>query len=1011
MIETPLLLEGGLAGHMSHLHEDPQLTFQKIKDVLIKASEGQLEGTEKTDGQNLFISYSVKDGKAKAARNKGNIKTGGLTAKGLAEKFGGRGSLEVAFTEAFDAFEKAVSVFETEELQEIFGPDAEIFYNAEIQDPRNANIINYDFKTLNIHRVGHASFNRETGLIEDIDVSRNAEKLENALEKLKDHFENDKFRVQMNAIRQLEKLDNKDVLISALGRLEGEINSYGLSDSQTIGDYLAIKITPRILEDFPMIPEEKLPLIMDRLFLGTKIKVKDIQVDLNKEQKKEVSLAVKKLGGYFKEAIAPIEDLVHDFAVEILKAFRSRFILDNDKEVARLQKEVGQAIDAIKTSGREDAIQVLTKHLKKLKKAENISSAAEGFVFDYDGKTYKFTGNFAPANQLLGLFKYGRGNIPPLQRKLDENVLGEKRKLVVLLPGGFKPPHKGHYNMIKFYNDHEDVERVIVLIGPKERKFERKEGEEGESLVVDREQSIEIFKLYGVEEMSKVKVEETKYNSPIQAAYEFLISDPRREEYKELAFSMGASGKDSDFKRAEDFKNYFANKKPDKLPEGFHVGIPPRAEVEGGDSPLSATKFREAVANKDTEVIKQLVPDNVQADDLLAIFYKKEDNGKLEEYSSMAGGNISGASGVKAAPGKKKRKKRKPESTNEQQIRLLVRKGIGIIMEQKTIEEQRLRTAIRKIISKKYSSKILSEQEDQTAGMGDGTRSTAITYLEKLLKTIIPSKNSSGGNFEAEYLSLDRPEYRQSFLKHVIQGIYDELAPRTSLGVFLAKFGQRKDQFLQKYKEQEAQLEQASLAESLFITEETDTKFTFELDTDGIPNTGMEKDVEDQQSQLEAEQAAQEQSDEKNTTGDVLDVGPDDDFPEESQLEGESTIGRKAAYRFVGASVPRIIKYIDSLEETEFEEKQREQDDPDSTAPQEEFVDFLFTNLMLHGWRLENKHFHSTYSEIEDFFSDVTSKASTERVKAGDKMSPEEEELDLEVEDDEDEALDFDLDL
>ena len=185
---SKLFNEGGLAGHMSHLYEDPYLTFSQIKDVLTRASEGRLEGTEKTDGQNLFISYSVKDGKAKAARNKGNIKGGGLTAKGLAEKFGGRGTLEAAFTEAFNSFEKAVNSLTDEEKIEIFGKDADVFYNAEIQDPRNANVINYDFKTLNIHRVGHARYNPETDKVEAVEGSENAEKLESALERMKDHL-------------------------------------------------------------------------------------------------------------------------------------------------------------------------------------------------------------------------------------------------------------------------------------------------------------------------------------------------------------------------------------------------------------------------------------------------------------------------------------------------------------------------------------------------------------------------------------------------------------------------------------------------------------------------------------------------------------------------------------------------------------------------------------------------------------------------------------------------------
>jgi hypothetical protein len=44
----------------------------------------------------------------------------------------------------------------------------------------------------------------------------------------------------------------------------------------------------------------------------------------------------------------------------------------------------------------------------KLKSVENITSPMEGVVFIYKGNAYKFTGSFAAANQILGLFKYGR---------------------------------------------------------------------------------------------------------------------------------------------------------------------------------------------------------------------------------------------------------------------------------------------------------------------------------------------------------------------------------------------------------------------------------------------------------------------------------------------------------------------------------------------------------------------------------------------------------------------------
>ena len=115
---------GGLAGHMSHLYENPNLSFSEIKDILQKASQGELQGTEKTDGQNLYISYSVKDGKAKSARNKGNIKGGGLDAKALAQKFSEHPNpnLVKAFVDAFTAVERAVKMFPEDVQMQITDP-------------------------------------------------------------------------------------------------------------------------------------------------------------------------------------------------------------------------------------------------------------------------------------------------------------------------------------------------------------------------------------------------------------------------------------------------------------------------------------------------------------------------------------------------------------------------------------------------------------------------------------------------------------------------------------------------------------------------------------------------------------------------------------------------------------------------------------------------------------------------------------------------------------------------
>ena len=52
---------GGLAGHMSHLYDNPRLTFSQIKSIMQSAAEGSLEGTEKTDGQNFIFLFLFPD--------------------------------------------------------------------------------------------------------------------------------------------------------------------------------------------------------------------------------------------------------------------------------------------------------------------------------------------------------------------------------------------------------------------------------------------------------------------------------------------------------------------------------------------------------------------------------------------------------------------------------------------------------------------------------------------------------------------------------------------------------------------------------------------------------------------------------------------------------------------------------------------------------------------------------------------------------------------------------------
>ena len=676
------IAEGGVAGHMNHLYDNPGLTFKQMKDVFLAASNGELKGTEKTDGQNLQLSYDVSTGTARAARNKGNIKAGGLDAAGLAAKFGGRGALETAFTEAFAAFEDAVGRMSIEEREEIFGPNTNIYYNAEVQDPRAANVINYDVPTVTIHRVGHNEFDRDTGKATGRDVSRNARKLAKALDRVQGDREEGKFRVEMNAIKNLQALSDDTAANLAIARLEKAISDEGISDNQTVGEYLVARIE-QMIDSKILLPDLVKKELMKRIFKEKGANIRNVLKLVDKGDQATIG-AIRELvsdsGKLLQRAISPIEEIVHDFSVEMLKGLQSAFILDNEAEVERLRAETQRAITAIEGSNNEEAMEILTKQMNKLKSAEGVSTAAEGFVFDYDGVTYKFTGNFAPMNQLLGLFKYGRGNVPPLQ-KLDEEEVETKTgtgRTVAVVPGAFKPPHRGHLEMVKHYADMAD--KVVVMVSPLARKTPS-----GKEVGFSVSKAIWDIYLKDAGLSDKVEVIRSPVNSPVLATYQFVENKDDAPAMAQPGDSVipGCSTKGGDESR---FKSNFEK----YAREGVKIVDPLSCAFVAPGEALSASDFRAAL---DAGAgLDRFIPEGTDAGEILSVLGVEagpetpvmealtrlvED--MMDEMSSMAAGNVSGYSGSQKKKKSSLIREEEPEEDDEvveEIFNYLVGKGV-----------------------------------------------------------------------------------------------------------------------------------------------------------------------------------------------------------------------------------------------------------------------------------------------------------------------------------------------
>jgi hypothetical protein len=173
-------------------------------------------------------------------------------------------------------------------------------------------------------------------------------------------------------------------------------------------------------------------------------------------------------------------------------------------------------------------------------------------------------------------------------------------KITTLFPGGFKPLTGAHLALAERYAQHPDTDRVIMLIGPKERDG------------ITREKTIEIFNL--INRNPNIEIRPTEFNSPIMAAYEYLFALPQDATGR---YAMAASTKGDDYVRAKDFVpnvdkyKTIGDKKGRTIPAGIdatelNLDIDPITDKNG--NPISATTVRAALANKDYESFKQSYP-------------------------------------------------------------------------------------------------------------------------------------------------------------------------------------------------------------------------------------------------------------------------------------------------------------------------------------------------------------------------------------------------------------------
>lgn len=402
------LAEGGAYGHLMHLYDNRSLTFSELKDVLASAAVGRLEAaTEKTDGMNLVFTWDSNADQLKVARSAGDIKKGGMDAAALSARFAGRpGNVVEAFDTAFKVVEDAARALPDNVRHEVFGDSGDVWYSAEVIYSSSPNVINYDKNYIVFH--AHGSFALEGGRVVRRSDAPSVGLLERYIDTMQRAVTQRSWQLAAPQVARLQRLDDGTALQAALSAIGTAQSHAGVDDSATVGDYMKALATDEVAS--LGLPERARDAVVARIVGAPGAPtLNQIKKVVDPAAYAKVNEFVKGSDATMARLIAPIEMAVHRFSVELLRGMRSVMVNDHDAEVMRIRAELTKAIQAIQAAGDARAMQVLGAQLAKLGAMEDVAASAEGVVFQYKGNAYKFTGSFAPVNQIMGMLRFGRG--------------------------------------------------------------------------------------------------------------------------------------------------------------------------------------------------------------------------------------------------------------------------------------------------------------------------------------------------------------------------------------------------------------------------------------------------------------------------------------------------------------------------------------------------------------------------------------------------------------------------
>ena len=187
----------------------------------------------------------------------------------------------------------------------------------------------------------------------------------------------------------------------------------------------------------------------------------------------------------------------------------------------------------------------------------------------------------------------------------DENadpvvdIEGRGPQTVALVPGAFKPPHRGHADMVRAYATGDGVPRadrtIILISNPKGAK--RTLPHDDSEVTAAHSQQVwetvfsDVTSLPGVE----IEVADSEMRSPVSIAYEYISETTPLNLIAGDNVILGASRKNRDYERWRGASEYRNKKQGLNVLAGEEYAVPASERSDGRD--FSATDLRQLISN------------------------------------------------------------------------------------------------------------------------------------------------------------------------------------------------------------------------------------------------------------------------------------------------------------------------------------------------------------------------------------------------------------------------------